>query len=117
MNTRINAGGEIGGATAWDSPSTNSPIHHLSSSTITAQTHQQSVRRKNPPASTIASKLKDFMKVNPPVYNGSKIAKDFEEVCKEVMLHDSIDLSRLMVHVQQVKQMKKKHTRAQNRSS
>ena len=43
------------------------------------------------------------------------IDEDLEEECKLAMLHDSIDLSRLMVHVQQVDESRKrKHTRAGN---
>ena len=30
----------------------------------------------------------------------TRIAKDLEEECREAMLHDSMDLYRLMVHVQ-----------------
>ena len=41
--------------------------------------------------------------MNSPVFTGSKIDEDLEEECGAAMLHDSVDLSRLMVHVQQVK--------------
>ena len=45
------------------------------------------------------------------------IAEDLEEECREAMIHDNMDLSRLMVHVQQVKgSRKRKHTMAGNRS-
>ena len=37
-----------------------------------------------------------------PVYTGSKIAEDLKEECREDVLHDSIDLSRIMVHVEHV---------------
>ena len=40
--------------------------------------------------------------MNPPIYTGSNIDVDLEEECREAMLHDSMDLPRLMVHVQQV---------------
>ena len=32
------------------------------------------------------------------------IAQDLEEECREAMLHDIMDLSRFMVHVQQVEE-------------
>ena len=45
------------------------------------------------------------------------IAEDLEEECRAAMLHDSMDLSRLMVHVHQVEESRKrKHTRAGNMS-
>ena len=44
-------------------------------------------------------------------------AKDLEEDCRAPMQHDSMDSSRLMVHVQQVEESRKrKHTRVGNRS-
>nr|XP_010315790.1 uncharacterized protein LOC104645625 [Solanum lycopersicum] len=44
------------------------------------------------------------------------IAQDLEEECREAMLHD-IMVSRLMVHVQQVEESRKrKHTRVGNKS-
>lgn len=45
------------------------------------------------------------------------IAEDLEEELRASMLHDSMDLSRLMVHVRQVEEsMKRKRTRAGNMS-
>ena len=42
------------------------------------------------------------------------IAEDLDEECREAMLHDSMDLSRLTVHLQQVEESRKrKHTRAE----
>ncbi|TMX02496.1 hypothetical protein EJD97_021354 [Solanum chilense] len=44
------------------------------------------------------------------------IVEDLEEECRAAMLHDSMDLSTLMVHVQQVDESsKRKHTRAGNK--
>ena len=55
--------------------------------------------------------------MNPLVYTGSKIAKNLEEECRVAMLHASMGLSKLMLHVQQVEESRKrKHTRAGNRS-
>ena len=70
---------------------------------VTAQVEQQGVPIENPPSSTIANRLRDFLRMNPPVYTGSMIAEDLEEECRSAMLRDRMDLSRLMVHVQQVK--------------
>ena len=64
----------------------------------------------------MASRLRDFTRMNPPIYTGSKIAENLEE-CKEAMFHASMDISELMVHVQQVEENRnRKHTRAGNRS-
>ena len=55
--------------------------------------------------------------MNPPVYTRSKIAENLEEECGAAMLHASMGLSRLMVHVKQVEENRnRKHTRAGNRS-
>ncbi|XP_069148273.1 uncharacterized protein [Solanum lycopersicum] len=45
------------------------------------------------------------------------IAEDLEEECRAAMLHDNMNLSRLMVHVQQVEEsIKRIHTRVGNMS-
>lgn len=55
--------------------------------------------------------------MNPPVYTISKIGEDLEKKFRESMLHDSIIPSRLMVHVKQLEESKKrKHIRAGNMS-
>ena len=47
----------------------------------------------------------------------TRIVEDLEEECRKAMLHDNMDLSRLMVYVHQVEEsMKRKHTRAGNMS-
>ena len=51
------------------------------------------------------------------VYTRSKIAEVIENECRASILHDSMDLSRLMVDVQQVEEnRKRKRTRVGNRS-
>ena len=61
--------------------------------------------------------LKDLTRMNPPIYTGRKIAKDVKEDCREAMLHDGMDFSRLMIRVQKVEERwKRKHTRAGKRS-
>ena len=84
---------------------------------MTAQAEQQGVPRKNPPASTIASRLRHFMRMNPPVYIGYKIDENLQKECEAAMLHTSMDFSSLMARVQQLEENKKRrHTRALHRS-
>ena len=65
----------------------------------------------------MVNRLSDITRMNTPVYAGSKIAEDLKKDSRAPMLHDSVDLSRLMVHVQQVEESRKrKHTRVGNRS-
>ncbi|TMW98750.1 hypothetical protein EJD97_003526 [Solanum chilense] len=99
MNTRRNTCEEIGGATDevnqvppqaptaglempvnptwltdWEVRTTLVQIDQsiiLQAQAMTAQAEQQGVPRKNPPASTMGSRLRDFMRMNPPVYTGS----------------------------------------------
>ena len=51
----------------------------------------------------MASRLREFTRVNLPVYTGSKITEDLEEEFRAAMHHDSMDLPMLMVHVHHVK--------------
>nr|XP_010313133.1 uncharacterized protein LOC104644677 [Solanum lycopersicum] len=89
----------------------------LQDQAMTAEAEQQGVPRMNPPANTMDSRLRDFTRMNPYLYTGSKIVEDLEEEFRESMLHDNMDLSRLMVYVQQVEESRKnKHTRVGNMS-
>ena len=64
----------------------------------------------------MASRLRDFTRMNPPVYTGSKIDENREEECRVAMLHVIMGLSGLMVHFQQVEESRKrKHTKVGNR--
>ena len=84
---------------------------------MTAHAKQQGVPKKSPPASTIASRLRDFTRMNHPIYTWSKIAENLEEEYRVAMLHTIMGLSRLMIHVQQVEESsKRKHTREGNKS-
>ncbi|TMW99208.1 hypothetical protein EJD97_002896 [Solanum chilense] len=130
MNTRRNAGGVIGGATTrlnqvlpqglaavvemhvnptgLENREVRTSLVQmaqaitLKAQAMTAQADQQGIPKENPPASTMANRLRDFMRMNPPIYTGSRIVEDLEEEFRETMMHDSMDLSILMVHVQQV---------------
>ncbi|TMW93157.1 hypothetical protein EJD97_012096, partial [Solanum chilense] len=101
MNTRRKVGGKIGGAAAgvnhvppqapaaeiemFFNPSglTNREVRTalvhitqvitLQAQDMKAQAEQQGVIRENPPSSTMANRLRDFTRMNPPVYTGSKI--------------------------------------------
>ena len=89
----------------------------LQAQAMIAQEEQQGVPRKNPPTSTMDTRLRDFMRMNPPIYTGSKTVEDIEEECKASMLHTRRDFSRLMVCVKQVEEnRKRKHIRAGKRS-
>ena len=84
---------------------------------MTSQAEQYGVPRKNPPACTMASRLRDFKNMNHFVYTGSKIAEKLEDEWKIDMMHDNVDLSRLMVYVKQVKESRKrKNTSSGNKS-
>ena len=65
----------------------------------------------------MVSRLRDFTRMNPSIYTGSKIAENLEEEYRVAMLLSSMRLYRIMVHVKQVEErMKRKHTRAWNMS-
>ena len=99
MYTRRNTCGEIGGATDGvnqvppqaQAPELEMPVNPawltdwevrttlvqmdqsitLQAQVMTTQAEQQGVPMKNPPASTMGSRLRDFMRRNPPIYTGS----------------------------------------------
>ena len=64
----------------------------------------------------MAKRLRDFTRMNPSIYTGSKIADDLEEECRATMSHDSMYLSRHMVHVQQVEKVGRGSTLGQGTS-
>ncbi|TMX00631.1 hypothetical protein EJD97_000434 [Solanum chilense] len=90
---------------------------NLQAQAMIAQVEQQGVPSENPPARTMANRLRDFTRMNPPIYTGSKIVENLEEECRVAMMHASMGLSGLMVHVQQVEESRKrKHTKTGNMS-
>lgn len=71
----------------WSSegcPVPNGPIHHPQDQTITAQANREVVPREKQHASTIASCLRDFTRINPPKYFGSKVDEDPQDFLDEV---------------------------------
>nr|XP_019069806.1 uncharacterized protein LOC109120449 [Solanum lycopersicum] len=76
--------------------------------TIMSQANRKVVPRENPHASTMASRLRDFTRMNPPMDYMSHFVKgvseELEEECCAAMLHENMDLSRLMVHAQRVEE-------------
>ena len=89
----------------------------LQAQAMTAQAERQGVQGKNPPASTMTSRLSHLTRMNSLSYTGPNIAEDLEKDCRVSMVYASMGLHRLMVHVQQVEESKKrKHTRVGNKS-
>ena len=76
---------------------------------MTAQAAQQGVPMENPPSSTMANGLRDFMRMNLCIYTGSKIDEDLEKYCSEGMFNDSMDIFSLEVHVQQVEKIRNRN--------
>ena len=80
----------------------------LQAQAMTAQAEQQGVPRKNPRASTMANRLRDFTRMNPPTYIESKIFENHEEECRTTMINRSMEFSRLMVFVKLVEENRKR---------
>ena len=106
MNTRRNIGREIGGAAVGvnqvpsQAPPAGMEMHvnptgllhgevrkslvemsqaiTLRAQAMTAKAEQQGVPRKNPPASIMASRLRDFTRMNPHIYTRLMIAENLE---------------------------------------
>ncbi|XP_069150531.1 uncharacterized protein [Solanum lycopersicum] len=51
---------------------------------MTAQVNRQDVLRENPPARSIADRLRDFTRMNPPIFTGAKTSEDPQEFIDEL---------------------------------
>ena len=51
---------------------------------MTAQVNRQNVQRQNPPARSMADRLRDFTRMNPLIFVGSKTSDDPQEIVDEV---------------------------------
>ena len=51
---------------------------------MTSKVNLQNVERDNPPVRSMADRLKDFMRMNPPIFTGSKTSEDPQEFMDEV---------------------------------
>ena len=115
MTTRRNAGGEIGQEAAGvnhvfphalaarmempfnltglkDGEVTKTLVqmdqdNTLEAQAMTTQMEQQGVPRENPPSRTMAKRLWDFRRMNPPGYTVSKNVDGIEEECRESTLN------------------------------
>ena len=48
----------------------------LQAQAMTVQVNRQDVLRENPPVRRLADRLRDFMRMNPPIFTGSKLSED-----------------------------------------
>ena len=51
---------------------------------MTAQVNRQDVLRENPPARSITDRLRDFTRMNPPIFTGAKTSEDPQEFIDEL---------------------------------
>ena len=51
---------------------------------MTAQVNRQNVQLENPPVRSIADRLRDFTRMNPPTFTGAKTSEDPQEFIDEV---------------------------------
>ncbi|XP_027772374.1 uncharacterized protein LOC107017541 [Solanum pennellii] len=51
---------------------------------MTAQVNRQDVQRENPPVRSMADRLRDFTRMNPPIFTGAKTSEDPQEFIDEL---------------------------------
>ena len=51
---------------------------------MTAQVNRQNVQRENPPIRSVADRLRDFTRMNPPIFTGAKTSEDPQEFIEEL---------------------------------
>ncbi|XP_015075291.1 uncharacterized protein LOC107019258 [Solanum pennellii] len=51
---------------------------------MTAQVNRQDVQRENPPVRSMADRLRDFTRMNPPIFAGVKTSEDPQEFINEL---------------------------------
>ena len=80
MNTRRNAGRrEVRAALVQKAQAITTQAQ-----AITAQATRKGAPRENPHASTMASRLRDFTRMNPVIYFGSRTNEDLQEFVDEI---------------------------------
>ena len=56
----------------------------MQAQSMTDQVDRQNVQRKNPPVCSMVDRLRDFTRMNPPIFRGSKTSRDPQEFLDEV---------------------------------
>ena len=56
----------------------------MQSQAMTAQVNQLDVQRENPPACSMADRLRDFTRMKPPIFTGAKTLEDPQEFIDEL---------------------------------
>ncbi|KAF3632101.1 hypothetical protein FXO38_26286 [Capsicum annuum] len=81
---------------------------------VAAQNARPIVFPSNPVANSAASRIREFTRMNPPSFFGSKSEEDTLEIA---MLNSDMTLARLMTHAQQIEKQKIKMREKQNKKA
>ena len=60
------------------------PAITIQAQAMTAQVNRENVQRENPPVRSMADRLRDFTRMNPPIFTGAKTSEDPQEFVDEV---------------------------------